>query len=84
MDTSGTQVNIFLPGPLYAYASSKAGKFGLTLSSYVKNLILNDVKDRDYLVYQASKKAEESYQKAVQEKKEATDVKNINAFFDAL
>ncbi len=84
MDTTGTQVKVTLPDPLYEYASSKAGKFGITLSSYIKNLILNDVKDMDFPVYQASKKTEASYQKAVQEKNEATEVKNINAFFDTL
>lgn len=84
MDTNGTQVKISLPGPLYDYASSKAGKFGITLSSYIKNLILNDVKDMDYPVYQASKKTEESYKKAIHEKNEAIEVENINAFFDAL
>lgn len=84
MDTNGTQVKISLPGSCYDYASRKAGQLGIILSSYIKKLILNDVKNMDYPVYQASKMAEESYQKAVQEKNESTDVKHINAFFDAL
>lgn len=84
MDNTKTQVKVSLPGPLYDYASSKAGKFGITLSSYIKNLILNDVKDMEYPIYQASRKTEASYQKALQERDQAAEVKDIDAFFDAL
>lgn len=84
MDINGTQVKVSLPGPLYDYASSKAGKFGITLSSYIKNLIINDVKDMDYPVYQASAKIEESYQKAMEERDKAVAVKDIDAFFETL
>ncbi len=84
MDTNGTQVKVTLPGPLYDYASSKAGKFGITISSYIKNLILNDVKDMDHPVYNASTQTEKSYQKALQERDQATEVKDIDAFFETL
>lgn len=84
MDTNGTQVKVSLPGPLYDYASSKAGKFGITLSSYIKNLIINDVKDMDYPVYRAAAKTEESYQKAIQERDSAMEVKDVDTFFETL
>ncbi len=78
MSTSVTQIKISLPDPLYDYLSSKAGKFGLTLSSYVKNLIIDDVKDMDYPVYQASNKIEESYKKALQERNRATEISDVD------
>lgn len=84
MDSNGTQIKVSLPRPLYEYASSKAGKFGLTLSSYIKNLIINDVKDMDYPIYQASARTEESYQRALQEKEKASEITDIDAYFETL
>ncbi len=84
MSASVTQIKISLPDPLYDYLSSKAGKFGLTLSSYVKNLIIDDVKDMDYPVYQASDKIEESYKKALQERNQATEISDVDEYFKTL
>lgn len=84
MSTAVTQIKISLPDPLYDYLSSKAGKFGLTLSSYVKNLIIDDVKNMDYPVYQASNKTEESYKKALQERNQATEVNDVDKYFKTL
>lgn len=84
MATNVTQIKITLPDPLLAYLSSKAGKFGLTLSAYVKNLILNDVKDMDYPVMPASPQLEKSYQKAIKEKSQAVKIDNLDQFFQAL
>ncbi len=84
MSTNVTQIKITLPDPLYDYISSKADKFGLTLSSYVKNLIINDVKDMEYPTYQASPKVEATYIQALEEKDQATEVKNITTFFSEL
>lgn len=84
MSTTVTQIKISLPDPLYDYISSKAGKFGLTLSSYVKNLIIDDVKNMDYPVYQASNKVEESYKKAIQERNQATEIHDVDKYFKTL
>jgi len=84
MSTSVTQIKVSLPGPLYDYLNSKAGKFGLTLSSYVKNLIIDDVKDMDYPAYQASDKIEESYKKALQERNQATEISDVDEYFNTL
>lgn len=84
MVTNVTQVKVTLPDPLYDFVSSKAGKFGIPLSSYIRNLVINDVKDMDYPVYRASKQTEESYQKAVAQRDQAIEVPDVDAFFQSL
>ena len=36
------------------YLESKASKFGMPVSGYIKHLILKDIEDMDYPTYQAS------------------------------
>lgn len=56
--TTSNQVKVTLPQELYAYLKSKADKFGLTMSSYIKNLIINDVKDVNIPTFKMSEKRE--------------------------
>jgi len=58
MNKQTTQLRVTLPIQLQGYLRAKADKFGLSLSSYVKNLILTDVQDIDYPVYKMSAKRE--------------------------
>lgn len=44
---SSSQVKITLPDRLYSYLKSRADKYGLTVSAYVKNLIIDDIKSMD-------------------------------------
>ena len=53
-----SQIKVTIPQALYAYLKSKADKFGLTMSSYVKNLIIDDVKDVDVPTFKMSEKRE--------------------------
>ncbi len=39
------QVKVTLPAPLYDYVRTKAQRFGLTMSAYLKYLIFEDAKD---------------------------------------
>jgi len=64
MQVQTTQLRVTLPAELQAYLQTKASKFGLNMSAYVKNLIINDVKDIEYPIYQASQKTEDAYQQA--------------------
>jgi len=84
MITNTSQLKITLPNPLYDYLASKAGKFGLTLSSYVKNLIIDDVKDMDYPTFQASAKIEKSYKEALKERGQAVEITDIDKYFNNL
>ena len=56
--TQATQIKITLPEELYFHLKSKADKFGLNLASYVRHLVINDVKDNDIPVFKMSDKRE--------------------------
>jgi len=60
-----TQVKVTLPNELYLHLKSKAEKFGLNLASYIRNLVINDVKDIDIPVFKMSEKREKIALKAV-------------------
>lgn len=64
MQNQTVQLRVTLPAILQNHLQTKAGRLGLNMSSYVKNLIINDVRDVEYPVYQASKKMEQAYQAA--------------------
>ncbi|MEK7521352.1 MAG: hypothetical protein AAB599_00920 [Patescibacteria group bacterium] len=84
--TSATQVKITLPEELYLHLKSKAEKFGLNLPAYIKNLVINDVKDVDIPVFKMSKKQEEISLKALDDYKagKTTLIKDIDEYFNNL
>ena len=53
-----TQVKITLPNELYLHLKSKAEKLGLNMASYIKNLVINDVKDIDIPTFKMSEERE--------------------------
>lgn len=58
LNTQTTQIKVTLPDELYLHLKSKAEKFGLNLASYVRHLVINDVKDVDIPVFKMSEKSE--------------------------
>lgn len=66
MSTIQSQIKITLPQQLKDLIQSKAQKFGLPIAGYVKHLILKDIENMDYPVFQASGATEKAYQKARQ------------------
>jgi len=58
INTNSTQIKITLPDELYLHLKSKADKFGLNLASYIRHLVINDVKDVDIPVFKMSGKRE--------------------------
>jgi len=86
MNTQQAQIKINIPVTMKEYLESKASKFGMPVAGYVKNLILNDIKDMDYPTHQASKSTEEAYKKALQEYDASKTIKvnDIDKFFDEL
>lgn len=82
MDTQTTQLKVTLPAQLHGYLRSKAEKFGLTMSSYVKHLILNDVKDEEAPTYSMSPATEMSALTALTEHRRGKTKKlgDINTF----
>ena len=84
MQSQTTQIRITLPTQLQGYLQTKASKYGLGLSAYVKNLIINDVKDVDYPFFIASERTEKSYKKALKERDRAVEVGDIDEFLNNL
>ena len=86
MITQQAQIKVNLPVQLKEYLESKANKFGMPLAGYIKHLILVDVADMDYPVYEASDRTVKAYKKALKEQKQgklvATD--DIDKFFKEL
>lgn len=52
------QVKVTLPTELHLIIKSQADRFGLTLSSYIRNLILDDVKKQEVPIYAMNEKQE--------------------------
>lgn len=84
--TQSSQIKVTLPGQLYGFAKSKADKFGLTLSSYVKNLIIDDVKDVAVPTFKMSSKREKIALKALKEYKEGkvNEIENVEEYLNTL
>lgn len=81
-NTQTTQIKVTLPEELYFHLKSKAEKFGLGLASYMRYLVINDVKDVDIPVFKMSKQREEIALKALGNYKagKTTSVKDIDNY----
>jgi hypothetical protein len=81
-----TQIKVTLPQNLYLHLKSKAEKFDLGLATYIKHLVINDVKNIDIPVFRMSKEREEIALKALRDHKagKTKEIKNIDQYFDSL
>lgn len=86
LSTQTTQIKITLPDELYLHLKSKAEKFGLNLASYVRHLVINDVKDVDIPIFKMSEKTEKIAIKAIEDYKNGKTHKigNIDNYFSNL
>lgn len=69
MQTQTTQIRVTLPVQLQGYLQTKANKYGLSLSAYIRNLIIDDVKDVEYPVYEMSQSSIDALNQAMKEAK---------------
>ena len=85
-NTQSSQIKITLPNELYMFLKSKADRFGLTMSSYIKNLVINDVQDMDIPVFKMSEKTEKIALKALKDFRvgKTKEIKNIDKYLDSL
>ncbi len=83
---STAQVKITLPEQLYFYLKSKADRLGLTMSSYIKNLIIDDVKGLDVPTFEMSEKREKISLKALRDfkKGKTTRIDSIDDYLKNL
>lgn len=86
LDTQTTQIKVTLPDELYLYLKSRAEKYGLNLASYVRHLVINDVKDIDIPVFKMSEKTEKIALKALEDYKngKTRKIDNIDDYFSNL
>jgi predicted DNA-binding protein len=84
MTSQTVQLRVTLPVELQSYLKVKASKFGLNMSSYIKNLIINDVKDMDYTVMKASDRTEKAYEEALAKRSQAKKIDDLEDFFKKL
>lgn len=87
MITQQAQIKITLPLALKEFLESKASKLGLPIASYVRHLIVKDVEEMDYPIFEASDSTIKAYKKAMKEKDKAVTIHNkeqLAAFFKNL
>ncbi|MDD5147408.1 MAG: hypothetical protein PHV63_02570 [Candidatus Daviesbacteria bacterium] len=77
MITQQAQIKINLPLALKEFLESKANKFGIPLAGYIKHLMLKDVENMEYPVFEASDKTIKAYKKAMRQKDKAVTFSNI-------
>lgn len=84
--TPATQIKITLPNELYLHIKSKAEKFGLNLASYIRHLVINDVKDIDIPVFKMSDKRENITLKALSDYKSGKTkvMGDVDKYFEKL
>lgn len=61
------QVKVTLPTPLFSYLREQAERFGLTLSGYIKNLIVDEAKNQSLPTFKMSRNTEKIAQAALED-----------------
>lgn len=84
MITQQVQVKLNLPLALKDYIESKAAKFDMPIAGYIKHLILKDVAEMDYPIYEISASSELKAKKALKEKKKSRKISDIPSYFNNL
>ncbi|MBI2086547.1 hypothetical protein HYT74_04350 [Candidatus Daviesbacteria bacterium] len=87
MITQQTQIKINLPLALKEFLESKANRFGMPLAGYIKHLMLKDVEEMEYPIFEASDATITAYKKAMKEKDKAVTIHNtkeLHEFFKNL
>lgn len=86
MSTQSTQIKVTLPIELYEFVQAKASRFGMSVASYAKHVLLNEVKDSDIPTFKMSKKREKLAEQAWAEYKagKTIEINDIEEFFNSL
>lgn len=78
------QLKINLPEELQNLLQTKASKFGIPLTQYVKHLIIKDVEDEEYPTFEASESTIKAAKKALKEKNKAITITDLHEYFKSL
>ena len=71
------QLKINLTPQLQDLLESKASKFGVPLTQYVKHVLMKDVESEDYPVFKASAETEQAAKLALDELEKSVDAKEF-------
>ena len=75
------QLKINLTDELRELLQSKASKFGVPLTHYVRHVLMKDVEDQEYPIFKASEETERAAREALQQLDKAV---NAKSFFQKL
>jgi len=78
------QLKINLTRELRELLQSKASKFGVPLTQYVKHVLMNDVEDEGYPVFKASEETEKAAEEALKNKDKAVKITDVLEYFKNL
>lgn len=81
---STIQLKVTLSKQLHSILQKRAQTIGLTMSSYVKNLIIDDIKDTSLEEKLASDQVEMAYEDAKKNKKQAIKIHKLQETLDNL
>lgn len=84
MITPQTQIKVNLPVALWEFLASKAAKYDLPISGYIRHLVIKDVDDMDYPVYQMSDRTKKILKKALKDRRKAIAVSDVSQYFKNL
>lgn len=71
------QLKINLTTQLQELLASKAGKFGVPLTQYVRHVLMKDVEDTEYPVFKASEATEKAAEEALRQLGKAVSAKTF-------
>jgi hypothetical protein len=84
MVTPQAQIKVNLPVNLKEFIESKAQKFGMPLAGYIKHLILKDVAEMEYPIFEASDRTIKKAKEALANIDKSIIVEDIDEYFKNL
>lgn len=86
MNTTQIQLKVSLSQQLSDLLRSKAFRFGVPVTQFVKHIIMKEVEDEDYPVFQMSERTEQKIKEAMEDYSTGKSVKidDISEFFKNL
>ena len=84
MNTGQVQIRVSVSQQLGDLLKSKADRLGVPLTQLVKYLIIKEVEDEEYPVFQASEETEIAATRALEELPELKSITNIHQYLKQL
>lgn len=78
------QLKVNLSPELQGLLLSKASKFGLPLTQYVKHVLIKDVENEEYPTFEASDSTNEAVKDALKHIDEAVEINDVHEYFKDL